>query len=167
MTVFVESNLQLTVDDAVAVWKFDGPNHRLSHCMKAVDFIIEIPDCYQFVEFKNPQISGPAAQHLNKYIKEFNSGNLDKQFQYKYRDSFLYEWASGRADKPIDYLMLIAIDSLTPNHLLSRMQAMQQKMPLRAPGNQPWSQTFVRSCSVFNIASWNRTFPNYPVTRLP
>ena len=167
MTVFVEGNLQLTVNGAVSARKFDGPSHGLSHCMKAVDFIIELPDGYQFVEFKNPQDPGATQQAISKYLNDFTAGKLDNQFQYKYRDSFLYEWALGRANKPIDYLMLIAINSLTTKHLLNRMQAMQRKMPLMAPGKQPWSRPFVRSCSVFNIASWNNQFPNYPIVRLP
>ena len=62
MTVFVEDNLQITVNGAVAVWKFDVPGHGLSHCMKAVDFIIELPDRYQFVEFKNPEAPGRQCQ---------------------------------------------------------------------------------------------------------
>ena len=42
---------------------------------------------------------------------------IDEDLKYKYRDSFLYEWAAGRVDKPVDYLILIALDSLTVTEL--------------------------------------------------
>lgn len=36
--------------------KFDDEAaHGLSHCMKAVDFIIELPERLLFVEFKDPE----------------------------------------------------------------------------------------------------------------
>ena len=168
MTVFDEGNLRIVIDGALSARKFDGADHKLSHCMKAVDFIIELPDKYLFVEFKDPQYPGATAQTISDYIDGFKSGRLDRQFQYKYRDSFLYEWASGRADKPVDYLMLIAIDTLTKPLLQSRMDEMKRKLPLRPPGNQPWPCPFVHSCSVFNIQSWNeRFFPKFQISRLP
>ena len=46
MTVFVEGDLQMKlIDDALDARRFDGPKATaLSHCMKAVDFIVEFPD---------------------------------------------------------------------------------------------------------------------------
>ncbi len=166
MTVLTEGNLQLTVNGAVAARKFDDAGHGLSHCMKAVDFIIELSDCYLYIEFKDPQ--APAAyQHIGTdYLESFQKGQLDEDFKYKYRDSYLYEWAYGRADKPIDYLVLIALDTLRTPMLRHRRREMERKLPVYEPGGQPWYPPFVRSCAVFNLYTWNRRFPDFQVARI-
>lgn len=166
MTVLTEGNLQLTVNGAVAAWKFDDSGHGLSHCMKAVDFIIELDDCYLYIEFKDPQSDTATQRATENYLASLQKGQLDEDFKYKYRDSYLYEWATGRADKPIDYLVLIALDTLKTPLLRQRRRELERKLPVLGPGGQPWPRPIVRSCSVFNIDTWNRNFPDYPITRL-
>ena len=111
----------------------------------------------------------------------FTEGNLQIDFRgavdgrkfdgadhlkYKYRDSFLYELASGRADKPIHYFVLIALDTLKEEHLLTRKESLERSLPLRGPGGQQWPREIVRACGVFNLESWNRMLPHYPVNRV-
>lgn len=167
MTVLTEGNLQIVINDAVAARKFDDAGHGLSHCMRAVDFIIELPDHYLFIEFKDPQHPAAPAQAAANYARQFQSGAIDEELKYKYRDSFLYEWAAGRADKPIDYLVLIALDDLDDSDLLVGQERLEQKLPLRGPRNTPWLRPLARGCVVANIAVWNRRFPHYPVRRIP
>ena len=161
-----EEDLQIDVKNATDAKKFDDASHGLSHCMKAVDFIVERPDRYLFIEFKDPQNPASAAQRQVDFQRNFLRGKLDQDLQYKYRDSFLYEWAEGRADKPIDYLVLIALDSLTAAHLLTRTEDLKRKLPVQKSTSGPWVRPFVRSCALFNLASWNSKLPDLPVTRL-
>ena len=167
MTVFTEGNLQLTVNGAVSARKFDDNSHGLSHCMKAVDFIIELTDRYLYIEFKDPQAPSSSPQDAADYLASFQKGQIDEDLKYKYRDSFLYEWASGRADKPIDYLVLIALDTLKAPMLRHRRREMERKLPVLGSDGQPWHQPFVGSCAVFNLDSWNRNLPDFPISRLP
>lgn len=166
-TFLAEGNLQITISDAIKIvdWrKFDGANHGLSDCMKAVDFIIELSDRYQFIEIKDPQHPQSSA---SDYRQRFNGGSIDRDLYIKYRDTFLYEFASGRADKPIDYLMLIALDTLKPADLLNRQRTMQRKLPLSGPDGREWRHPIVNGCAVFNVDTWNRHFPYYQVKRIP
>ena len=55
MTTFTEGDLRVEFRNVVAARKFDGGDHGLSHCMQAVDFVVERSDSYLFVEFKDPQ----------------------------------------------------------------------------------------------------------------
>ena len=56
MTVLREGDLQITINDAIEARKFDDEaSHGLSHCMKAVDFVVELPDRYLFIEVKDPK----------------------------------------------------------------------------------------------------------------
>ena len=67
--------------------------------MKAVDFNVERTDSYLFIEFKDPQDPRAKAQARKEFSRNFKRGKLDEDFKYKYRDTFLYEWAAGRVEK--------------------------------------------------------------------
>ena len=166
MIVFIEGDLEITINHEITARKFDDPSHGLSHCMRAVDFVVELDDCYQFIEIKDPQNPGAPTGTDIQYAQTLLSGGLADDLKYKYRDSFLYEWASGRAEKPVDYLVLVALDLLSEPELSIANDMLERNLPLHGPGSQPWARPLVRSCGVFNIASWNRTFPDYPVQRL-
>lgn len=163
---FTEGDLEMDIPTAVGGGKFDGGTHGLSRCMKAVDFVIELVDRYLFIEFKDPDHPGATAQSREEFKGKLNDGKLDEDLKYKYRDSFLYEWASGRGNKPVEYLVLIALDTLDDAALMTRTEALQRKLPRYGPGGRPWRREIVRACGVFNLESWNRKLPNYPVNRV-
>ena len=165
MTVLIEGDLQITVTNAVSARKFDDASHRRSHCMKAVDFIVELPDRYLFIEFKDPQDPKAPTEAADADLERFSAGQLDKNLIYKFRDSFLYELASGRADKPVDYLVLVALDVLPTPLLRHRRRELERKLPINGPGEQPWPRPIAKRCAVFNIETWNRHLPEYPIER--
>ncbi len=60
---FTEGDLRIDFSGATGGRKFDGPDHRLSHCMKAVDLVVELPDHYLFVEVEgSSESSGDPAE---------------------------------------------------------------------------------------------------------
>lgn len=164
MTVLEERDLELTIPEGVHARKFDC-DYGMRHCMKAVDFIVELDDRYLFIEFKDPRHPKAPVANLEDFIQDFQSGKIDEELKYKYRDSFLYEWASGRADKPVDFLVLVAIDYLTSEDLDTRTDDLKRKLPVHIPKSVPWIRPIVRECAVFDIESWNRNLPEYPVSR--
>lgn len=166
MTVPQEGNLQVTIDGEANAWKFDSDSHGLSHCMKAVDFIIELQDRYLFLEFKDPQHPMASQKSRDEFTSEFQSGKLDEDLKYKYRDSFLYQWAVGKIDKAVYYLVLVADEALTDADLIVRTDELTRIMPMHGPATGSWIRRIVEGCAVFNIESWNRSLPNFPVTRL-
>ena len=166
MTVLEEGDLRINVGEALSARKLDDENHALSHCMKSVDFVVELVDRYLFIEVKDPQDPRSRAEDMRRFLDGFLSGALDEDLKYKYRDSFLYEWAMGRADKPISYLVLICHDELDNGVMGYRTSELRRKLPLRGPNNQEWPRPFVNDVTVFNLASWNARFPLHPVERI-
>ena len=162
MTVFTEGNLEITFNNVVSARKFE--KHGLT-CMKAVDFLVELPDRFLFIEFKDPQ-SAPSQKHIREYIAKFQNQQLDQDLKYKYRDSFLYEWAAGRANKDCYFYVLVALSKLQSAQLSQRTDALKRELPEGLPRQSQWARPIVRSCGVFNIRHWNRRFPNYPVRRV-
>lgn len=166
MTVLLEGGLRITVPAYATARRFDGEDHRLSHCLKAVDFVVELPDCYRFIEVKNPARGIDPEASAEAYLERFSSGQVDLALIHKYRDSFLYEWAAGRADKPVDYLILIGLDAIDNAYLLDRQDELHRLLPVHLPPGVPWKRRFVRRCGVFDIASWNLAYPQYRVERV-
>jgi len=165
MTTLSEGNLNITFPDSVSAWKFDDEKHGLSHCMKAVDFIVELKDRYLFLEIKDPQHPQGSDKEREKWIQRFLAGNIDDDFKYKYRDSFLYAWASEQVKKPIYYFILVALDTLTEADLIARTDALNRNLPIEGPPSGAWKRKIVDGCAVFNISSWNRLLATYPVSR--
>jgi hypothetical protein len=167
MKTLAEGDLQIALPAGVAGRKFDdGATHGLSHCMKAVDFIVELNDRILFIEFKDPDHPAAQPQDRNKFLTKILSGGLDSDLKTKYRDSFLYEWGSGRVTKPIYYLVLIGASSLSEAELLARTDALRRQLPALGPGDKPWKKPFVAGCGVMNIETWNKTLPQFHVSRL-
>ena len=166
MTILTEDNLQITFPDDANVRKFDDKPHGLSHCMKAVDCIVELEDRVSFIEIKDFEHPRAPSKDREVLIEKFQSEGLDNDLVYKFRDSFLYEWACKKVDKPIDYWILIASQALTKAHLGPRIDAVKRSLPLSPSSEKQWKRQIVAKCGVFNICTWNKYFPNYPVKRI-
>ena len=144
--------------------RFDGEDHGLSHCMKAVDFIVELADRIYFIEIKDPDQTANEVRR-QQFSVELSSGKIDEELKTKFRDTWIYEWAERRiARKPIYYLILIAFEKLTI--CFQPKSGLERKLPTLGPNKENWQRPFVRGCAVFNLAAWNRTFDNMQVRRL-
>ena len=164
MTTFTEDDLQVTFNNVVHARRFDDSSHGLSHCMKVVDFVVELHDRYLFIEFKDPENPNIPTQNRAAAIRNLQNSEFGEDLKYKFRDTFLYEWAAGRADKPVDYFVLIAVND---RPLLSRrFDLLERNLPQKLPPSVSWIQPIVHRCGVFNIADWNTEFPDYQVSRL-
>jgi hypothetical protein len=167
MTVLAEDDLQITLPAGVAGRKFDDEtSHGLSHCMKAVDFIVELDDRTYFVEFKDPENPNAKTKDRAAFLKKFMNGAIDSDLKTKYRDSWLYEYAEGRAKKPIYYLVLIGASMLSDADLLTRTEALKRQLPAEGPNDRPWEKPFVAGCAVMNLTAWNKVLTHLPASRV-
>jgi hypothetical protein len=134
--------------------------------MKAVDFIVELEDKTLFIELKDPEHPDAPAQNRIAFLEKFLSGSLDNELKLKYRDSWLYEYAEGRAKKPIYYLVLIGASTLSEAELLARTDALKRQIPMTGPGGRSWIKPIVAGGAVMNLVAWNKTFTHMPASRV-
>ena len=100
--IIAESDLEFNFSDALDIRKFDDPRcHGLSHCMKAIDFIVELNNAYLFIEIKDPSNPKSGGCNLQKDKEKLTNGEMLKCLQLKFRDTFIYRWAEEKLDKPI------------------------------------------------------------------
>lgn len=167
MTVLTEGNLQISLPESVEARKFDDEmTHGLSHCMKAVDFIIELEERVLFVEFKDPENPAVPGKERAAFLEKIRSGKIDSELKTKYRDAWLYEWAQGRIEKPVTYLVLLGASTLSAADLLTRTEALKRNLPMFGPHNSAWKQSFIAECAVMNLDAWNKALPQFPVKRI-
>lgn len=144
----------------------DAVSHGLSHCMKAVDFIVEGPEFIAFIELKDPENPDATESRKKQFFTKFRSAKLDSNLYYKYRDTFLYQWACDRLHKPICYWVIIAFSELTKKDLLHRTNALKNKLPLVGPKAGNWQRPIVNACTVYNIETWNQAQPDILLERI-
>ncbi|MDP8239513.1 MAG: hypothetical protein P9X24_10520 [Candidatus Hatepunaea meridiana] len=164
----IENDLQFDFSKALKpARRFDDENHGLSHCMKAVDFIIELNDKILFIEVKDPQHPRVSKEELTRFLAKLKSKELvNKELIPKCRDSFLYEYAMNNLGKPVFYYVLIAIDALTKAELFYQTDILRKHIPVEGIPENPWQNRFIEGCMVMNIDTWNLYLPEYPVSRI-
>ena len=169
--ILVEDNLEFDFRPATNSVRFDDEvTHGLSHCMKRVDFIIETADTIIFIEIKDPDNPKARPVNVSQFLQQLRSNSLiTNALVPKARDSFLYNHLLNRLPpgKARIYIVLIACANLLPPELLALTDSLKQHLPLVGPFKQTWSQLYFDSCFVTNFSRWNRTFPQFPVTRIP
>lgn len=147
-----EQELLFEFVGAVRGRKFDDHEHGLTHCMKAVDFVVEYPDHDLFVEVKDPDQSGAPPERQAAFVRKLQSDELVRDLARKYRDSWLYRWAE-RPDKPVRYVLLLQLSTLTPPLLGNLAERLKRELPLQGPGH--WTRTLVQGVAVLDMRQWN------------
>ncbi len=166
MKTFQEGDLEFEFPEQAVPRRFDdSKTHRLTHCMKAVDCIFEWGGDTFFLEIKDPDNPKTQTRGRGQFENDLQSGVLNSNLTYKYRDSFLYEYASGRVRGKVHYIVLLCMKSLDSYMLTSRGDELKKYLPLEGPSG-PWQKGFVASCAVLNLEAWKRVFGQFPVRRL-
>lgn len=160
-----EGAIRIDLPAGCTARRFDGVGHGMSQCMKAVDFILDTPTARIFLEIKDPD-AAVSPQTAVEYAETLYFGRLDSDLYYKYRDSWLYLYATGKLKKkPHYYFVLIGLSTLSTDSIYRRSNALQQKTSVEGPSG-PWAKPFVDQVYVFNIDSWNRNFPEFQAVRV-
>lgn len=169
--VLNEGELIFDFTTAIRCKKFDDESHKMSHCMKSVDFIVEWPDDFWFVEVKDPLDSKIPETYKNRQLKEF-IGKMKSQVLFsdelgpKAKDSFLYLHLGDRLpEKPIKYIVLLALEAIDPGLLISSMDRLRRSCCILGPDNSAWPNKYIEDALIFNERTWNEKLDQCPVSR--
>ncbi|MBK8230674.1 MAG: hypothetical protein IPK72_08860 [Candidatus Eisenbacteria bacterium] len=153
MTVLQEGELEFDFAGAVSATRFDDSSHGLSHCMKAVDFVVEFDSFRLFVEVKDPDHTQATSAARAPFAQDLQADRLTNALTTKYRDSWVYQWAASSSTKPIRYVVLLQLATLQPPALQTLRDKLRKHVPVaRAPS---WTRTIVDDVLVMDIATWN------------
>tara|TARA_R110002124_G_scaffold287356_1_gene473670 strand:- start:2202 stop:2714 length:513 start_codon:yes stop_codon:yes gene_type:complete len=167
--ILMERDLEFNFTDAIEAIVFDEmkdkslPNYHGIGAMHRVDFVVELDNAILFVEVKDPDNPNAREKQKSEFLKEVDEGILSSTFASKYMDSFIYRWAENKTSKPIHYINLVTLEEELLGNLTDEITA---KLPPMNHDIPRWQRQVVNNVQVFNIDSWNASFPKWPVRRI-
>jgi len=159
MRFFIERKLKFGFPDYVVVRRPEKESVRRSECeLKAVDFVLELPDKMLFVEVKNPK-RGPreSEEEYKARLRDVESKDAEwKAFVKKFRDAFVYEAARSRLTFPVEYIVLINIDEV------DILQSLQERLDWCLPVFDD-SAKMISKVAVVNVDAWKKYMVEFPI----
>lgn len=126
--------------NATSISKFDGPTHRMSQAMKAVDVVIELPDLRLYVEVKDLEAFKENLKDKSKAEKKEALTKLRCDLAYKYRDSLLYHWCQEMPEKKLGFYSLpigkLRYSIISKVRLLQDFPLYRRQRGLEHPGQE-------------------------------
>ncbi len=149
--------------------KFDGPDHGLSHCMKAVDIVIEEGDDLILLEVKD--FDQTAARSRSAPAADARLERDVWAWIGKFRDSLLYLWAEERCGRHRGCYVVLECRSLDRALRMHLQELFERCLPAfsRLPRSvvNEWKRIPVHRCAVLDVKEWNRRMSRFPIRRSP
>ncbi|WP_028584969.1 hypothetical protein [Desulfogranum mediterraneum] len=161
MTKLTEIDLEFDFSDAIDAMQFDDPAYHGGNTIKRVDFIIEYENLYRFIEVKDPDIPGVA--NRDGFLTKLRSGQLIQSLSGKYRDTLFFRSVQNKADKKIEYIVLLSMARLDAALLLNKQDQLHRSIPL---SHSDWPADSAAVCVILNMEQWKRRFGDNSIRRL-
>lgn len=166
--ILSEGDIQINFTDAIDALVFDQsdprlPNYHGIRKMTRVDFIVELTDAILFVELKDPANPKATKAGLLKFYDKLRCGELGEVFYSKFVNTFFYRWAEKKIKKPLYYINLVTI---AHEETLNLSDEIEKKLPPIGLPVDRWERPVLKNCQVFNIETWNDSFPKWPAVRI-
>ncbi len=165
---FNEGDLVFAFDDGLAVRKFDGPDHGMSHFLKAVDFVVESDTEITLIEVKDPGSPDIPDRHRAaqdaRNLEKVRTGELfNAELAPKLKDSLFYLYLRRQLpDKDLRYLILLSFGRLDVALLMNAQDRLRRACA--CPENpEMWQRRY--AVALLTLEEWNRRFPGMPVSR--
>lgn len=124
-----EGDLIFDISSAIKYEKFDDEKlHGTKSTMKRVDFIIENPDEFIFLEVKDPDM--PGAKNPEHFKQQFLTGNFIPEIAGQCRDTLLFTKLRQEYEKPIKYVVLVSMEKLDDALMLAKTDALKSALPM-------------------------------------
>lgn len=161
MKTIQEGDLIFNVTSAINAERFDDNKlHGKKSTIKRVDFIIEHPDEFIFLEIKDPDI--PDAANPNHFREQLCSGNLIPDLAGKFRDTLFFTSLRKKYEKPITYIVLICMKSLDKALILAKTDSLKSALPI---AHKSWTKNSVDSCIILKLDAYKKRFGTESIWR--
>ena len=169
MSVYTESGIAFDFSAAVSHQKHDAP--LVNQVWEGVDFIIEEPDRWIWLEVKNwepstmlPRERSGARRTFLAKMRPVN-GFFTQVLRAKFVGTVAFLCLTGAAPtKKVLYVMLLESPKLDSAMKTRAGDIMRSQIPKKGPLNVPWRIRV--SVLVLSLADWQSTFVQYPAQGL-
>lgn len=163
------ADLEFTFPSSLGEYELDQQNVKLPVKMKFVDLVIERDDDILLVEVKDPSHLKSGAKERKTYLRKLKNNELiTQELTPKARDSYTYLHLMERDTKPFKYVVLIGLDAFDANIQQVALLGFKDRLiaNIKEESFEAWKRQHIADCSVYSVTTWNRTFPDWPVTRV-
>lgn len=165
-----EENAELLFQfpDEVELDELDKQNVKLPVRMKLVDLVIERESDVLLIEIKDPSHSKSPDKERNSYLKRLlDNSVLAQDLTPKARDSYSYLHLMERDGKPFKYIVLVGLDAFESVQQKAVLTGFKDRLlaDIRCESYEPWKRKHITDCVVLSVESWNKSFPQWPLTR--
>jgi hypothetical protein len=93
---------------------------------------------------------------------------LTQELTPKARDSYSFLHLMEKDRKPFKYIVLIGLDAFDPIQQKAVLTGFKDRLmaDIRCEAYEAWKRKHIADCVVLSVDSWNKLFPDWPVTRL-
>ncbi len=164
-----KAELEFKFPDELQWEELDKQGVKLPEQMKFVDLVIERDDDVLLVEIKDPSISRSSDVARNSYLKRLrNNALISEELTPKARGSYLYLHLMERDQKPFIYVVLLGLDAFDHDVQRAVMTGFKDRLlaNIREESFEAWKRKHIADCVVLSVESWNKHFPDWPLTRV-
>lgn len=164
------AELEFSFPDDLPWHELDRQGVKLPERMKFVDLVIERDRDVLLVEIKDPSISKCPDAERQSYFKRLSDNTVLKQdLTPKARDSYTFLHLMERDNKPFKYVVLLGLDAFDYDRQKALLSGFKDRLfaDIKHETEMPWRRQHIADCVVLSVDIWNKTFADWPVTRIP
>jgi hypothetical protein len=164
------ADLEFSFPDELVWEELDRQGVKLPVQMKFVDLVIERDEDVLLVEIKDPSNKRATAAARQDYFKRLSDNSiLTQELTPKARSSYTFLHLMERDAKPFKYVVLLGLDAFDPAHQKALLTGFKDRLlaDIRCETDAPWQRHHIADCVVLSVDIWNKTFADWPVTRIP
>jgi uncharacterized protein YihD (DUF1040 family) len=163
------ADLEFNFPEGLEWNELDRQGVKLPVRMKFVDLVIERERDILLIEIKDPSHSKSPDENRNQYLKGLADNSiLTQELTPKARDSYLYLHLMEKDEKPFKYIVLIGLDAFDPEKQKAVLAGFKDRLmaDIRCESFEAWKRKHISDCVVLSVDTWNKTFPDWPVSRI-
>jgi len=164
------ADLEFSFPDQLVWEELDRQGVKLPIQMKFVDLVIERDEDVLLVEIKDPSNTRAPADARKRYFKRLSDNSvLTQELTPKARGSYTFLHLMERDAKPFKYIVLIGLEAFDPAQQKALLTGFKDRLlaDIRCETDTPWRREYIADCVVLSVDIWNKTFADWPVTRVP
>lgn len=165
----VDADLEFTFPEDLGEYELDKQGVKLPTKMKFVDIVIEREKDILLIEIKDPSHIRSGDKERKKYLRKLRNDELiTQELTPKARDSYTYLHLMERDTKPFIYVVLLGLDAFDTSIQQIALTGFKDRLfaDIREESHEAWRRKHILDCAVYSVATWNKHFPEWPITRL-
>ena len=163
------ADLEFTFPKNLGEYELDKQGVKLPTKMKFVDIVIERENDILLIEIKDPSHAMSDERQRKAYLKKLRNDELiTQELTPKARDSYTYLHLMERDTKPFVYIVLLGLDAFDTTIQQIALTGFKDRLlaDIKEESHEAWKRKHISDCAVYSVATWNKYFPDWPITRL-